>query len=91
MVRRGISLITYLLALTAFIMIYKFNGHEIIEALSETKSCTNDPVLEATFGDIKKYMHKTQSLGAKFFLLGNFVVVFGSFLYSTYLVFVDCR
>jgi len=59
MIRRGISLITYILALTAFIMIYKWDGHTLIEALTETKKCTSDPVLEATFGDIKTYMHRT--------------------------------
>jgi len=84
-------LITYLLAMTAFIMIFKWDGHGTIEALSTTKTCTSDPVLGATFGDIKTYMHKTQSTAAKVFLLGNFIVVFGSFLLSTYLVFVDSR
>ena len=71
-------------------MIYKWDGHLLIEALAETKTCTSDPVLGATFHDIQKYMHRTQSGTAKFFLLGNFIIVFGAFLTSTYLVFVDC-
>ena len=74
-VRRGLGVFMQIFAIVMIQFIYSWDAHDPIVTLSEN-SCTDDPILEATFDHMKEYLANAQS-GARrvFFYLFLVIIV----------------